>query len=173
MQKKNCTLVAWTENGQVRMILSLVQAGAVYYLEKARRLEEGYSEVYNAGDEISWLLRWSGALEDCAVYYLRFGLYRDAYKCYDAAARVCSYCSDELWLQGCRCDFPTLPLLYRFLAMHGRCRQLVRKYPALQLDYRGSELESDYLWFTTDDRDSEAEVCGCIEYLKARDFGKS
>ena len=71
MQKKNCTLVAWTENGQVRMIPSLVQAGAVYYLEKARRLEEGYSEVCNAGDEISWLLRWSGALEDCAVYYLR------------------------------------------------------------------------------------------------------
>lgn len=57
--------------------------------------------------------------------------------------------------------------------MHGRCRQLVRKHPALQLDYRGSELESDYLWFTTDDRDSEAEVDGCIEYLKARDFGKS
>ena len=157
MQKKNCTLVAWTENGQVRMIPSLVQAGAVYYLEKARRLEEGYSEVYNAGDEISWLLRWSGALEDCAVYYLRFGLYRDAYKCYAAAARVCSYCSDE----------------YRFLAMHGRCRELVRKHPALQLDYRGSELESDYLWFTTDDRDCEVEVDGCIEYLKARDFGKS
>ena len=91
---------------------------------------------------------------------------------YKNAAMVCAYCSDRLWLQGEACDFPVLPLLYRFLSMHRQCVKLSLKDEFLRNRYKDSELEGHYLLFTLDDQNLEREFSECYESMKAWRFGK-
>lgn len=169
MSSKKYTLVAWTENGEVRMVPSLIHVASKPYRDRIERVESRWEEV---NDEIGWLLAQSRAHEDFARFLLRVGHPRKAYVEFENAARVCIWCSDTLWLQGESCDFPALPLLYRFLAMHRECVRLAAKDRFLTLAYEGSELESDYLFFTRDDRETERIFDACFESRKAWRFGK-
>lgn len=169
MANKKYTLAAWTENGQVRMIPSLVNELSVPYREKIERLKGLWQEVEN---EVGWLLAQSRAHEEFARFLLRVGYPNEAYVEFENAAKVCLYCSDSLWLQGVRGDFPTLPLYYRFLAMHRQCLQLTKESPILKNCYEEGELKGLYLWLTIDDREWDEEFDRCIESRKAWRFGK-
>lgn len=168
MSGKHFTLVAWTEHGEVRMVPSLVNIASEPYRERIGGLESCREDVE---DEIGWLLARSRAHEDLAGFLLGVGYPREAYLEYEKAARVCVFCSDELWLQGQDCDFPALPLLYRFLAMHRECVRLASRDPFLMGTYKGSDLESDYLFFTLDDRREEQEMDQSRESMRAWRFG--
>lgn len=168
MQNKKYTLVAWTEKGELHMVPSLVNEVSLPYREKIARLENQGWE-----DEIGWLLALSNAHEKLALFFLSVGYPVEAYIEYKNAAMVCSYCSDHLWLQGVSCDFPALPLLYRFLSMHWKARDLARKHPVAWGMYRDSELERSYLFFTRDDRETDREFDEAMASRKAWSFGKS
>ena len=45
MSSKNYTLVAWTENGEVRMVPSLVNVAAEPYKDRIARLEARWENV--------------------------------------------------------------------------------------------------------------------------------
>lgn len=166
---KSYQLVAWTERGEVRMVPSLLEALSLPYRERIAAIEAQWEHVE---DETGWLYAQSKAHEAFARFLLRAGRPREAYTEYENAARVCTYCSDGLWLQGEACDFPILPLLYRFLSMHRECIKLALKDAFLRHLYEGSVLESDYLFFTTDDRITERECNDSYASMKAWAFGK-
>ena len=165
-KSKSYSLVAWTENGQVRMIPSLVNELKVPYEEKIARIESLDYE-----NEVGWLLARSRSWEEYARFFLNVGYYKQAYHCYDNAAQVCTFCSDSLWCQSETCEVPTLPLLYRFLSMHNRCKRLIKEHLSLQFEYNGSDLERSYLFFTRDDRRTEIEFRESYESMKAWRFG--
>ncbi len=164
---KSSTLVAWTENGQLRMVPSLVNEMKIPYEEKIARIE---AQEYE--NEVGWLLARSRSWEEYARFFMNLAYYKQAYQCYDNAARVCTYCSDALWRQSETCEFPTLPLLYRFLSMHNRCRQLTKEHPALRYEYEGSDLQRSYLFFTQDDWRTEIEFRESYESMRAWRFGR-
>ena len=170
MSNKKCTLVAWTEKGTLRMVPSLVNIVSEPYREKIESLESQWEDVE---DEIGWLLARSRAHEEFARFLLDIGYHRESYEEYRNAAVVCAGCSDELWLQGENCDFPALPLLYRFLSMHRQCVRLALRDVFLRNRYKGSDLEERYLFFTLDDRIAEKEFSDILESRKAWRFGKT
>lgn len=165
-KSKSYSLVAWTENGQVRMVPSLVNEMKVPYEEKIARIE---SQDYK--NEVGWLIAQSKAWEEYARFFLNLGYYKQAYQCYENAARVCSFCSDIFWVQDENSERPIMPLYYRFLSMHNRCKWLIRQYPVLKDEYRNSDLEKSYLFYSSDDRRREQEVNESYESMKAWHFG--
>lgn len=168
MAKKSYSLVAWTEKGQVRMIPSLVNEMKVPYEEKIARLD---SLEYN--DEQEWLLDRSRAWEEYAEFYLSAGYYRQAYQCFESAALVISPCSDLLWVQDMNSERPVMPLYYRFLAMHGKCKQLIGQHLELQNEYNGSRLERNYLFYTEDERREWRQMQESYQSMKAWTFWKN
>lgn len=168
MSSKKYTLVAWTGNGSLRMAPSLVNVASEPYRERIGQLEARWEEVE---DEVGWLLARSRAHERFARFLLSIGHPREAYGEYKKAAMVCAYCSDELWLQGESCDFPALPLLYRFLSMHRQCVRLALKDEYLSRCYKGSDLEGQYLFFTLDDRITDREFSESYASMRAWRFG--
>ena len=168
MSSKNYTLVAWTENGNLRMVPSLVNIAAEPYKARIEQLEAQWEDVE---DEIGWLLARSRAHERFARFLLSVGYPREAYEEYRNAAMVCACCSDELWLQGEACDFPALPLLYRFLSMHRQCVRLALKDDFLRNRYKGSDLEGHYHFFTLDDQITEREFSESYASMRAWRFG--
>ncbi len=169
MSNKKYTLVAWTENGQLRMIPSLINECSLPYRERIEWLDGHYPDDDN---EIGWILARSRAHETLARFFLSVGRPREAYLEYENAALVCAWCSDDLWLQGTRCDFPALPLLYRFLSMHRRCVLLACKSPLIKGMYEGSDLERHYHFFTLDDVMDDREINAELESIRAWEFGK-
>ena len=165
---KKYVLAAWTENGKVHMIPSLVNELSVPYRERIENLETRSQDFET---EVGWLLAQSRAHENFARFLLRVGYPREAYIEYENAAIVCSRCSDTLWLQDDNCCYPTLPLLYRFLSMHRECVRLASSNPFLDNRYKGSELESLYRWFNTDTRILEREIGESLATLRAWRFG--
>jgi hypothetical protein len=164
------TLVAWTDHGQLRMIPSLVEASAKPFKERIDRLEQ--DDAFALRDEVGWLIERSCAYETLACYYLRMGCTREAFDACEQAALVCACCSDRLWLQGSRCDFPALPLLGRFHAMHARCRELARNNPTLRFRYRESDVRRWYVFFTTDEREDWRELSEELATARAFRFGR-
>ena len=162
-------LVAWTDHGRLRMIPSLVEELARPDLE---RLEEQDRCPEDGTAEIDWLIGRSCEYERLADFFRRVGDWEEEYRALDLAARVCSWCSDSLWLQGTHSDFPALPLLYRFLAMHGRALRLARQHPLLMERYQGSTLESHFLWFTRDEREDDETFRAETERRRAWRFGR-
>ena len=150
------------------MVPSLVNEMKIPYEEKIARIESQDNE-----DEVGWLLARSRSWEEYARFFFGLGYFMQAYRCYDKAAQVCTYCSDYLWLQSETCEYPTLPLLYRFLSMHNRCKWLIKGHPALRYEYEGSDLERYYLSFTRDDRISEIEIHESYESIRAWHFGRT
>ena len=168
MANKSYSLVAWTEKGQVRMIPSLVNEMKIPYEEKIARLD---SLEYD--DEQEWLLQRSGAWEEYAEFLLNLGYYKQAYRCFENAALVISPCSDLLWVQDMNSERPVMPLYYRFLAMHGKCKRLIGQHPELQNEYKGSRLEGNYLFYTEDERREMQEMRESYQSMKAWSFGKN
>lgn len=162
---KSYSIVAWTCNGQVRMVPSLVNEMKVPYEEKISRLE---SLEYD--DEEDKLFAISRAWEEYAEFYLNLGYCRRAYHCYENAALALSPSSETLWVQEMNSERPILSLYKRFLSMHGHCRQLISQYPALRCEYEGSRLERNYLYYTEDERREWSEMCESYENLKAWHF---
>lgn len=170
MSNKKYTLVAWTENGRLRMVPSLINECSLPYRERIEWLENHYPEDEN---EIGWLMARSRTHERFARFLLSVGHAREAYLEYANAAMVCTLCSDTLWLQGENCEFPTLPLLYRFLSMHRQCLMLALKDEYIRNLYRGSDLEGHYLFFTLDDRSTNREFSEINESMRAWRFGEA
>lgn len=81
-KSKSYSLVAWTENGQVRMIPSLVNEMKVPYEEKIARI---VAEDYE--NEVGWLIARSRSWEDYARFFLNLGYFKQAYQCYDLLFR--------------------------------------------------------------------------------------
>ena len=169
MPNKKYTLVAWTEDGNVRMVPSLVNELSAPYRERIENLQAMDAEVEN---EVGWLIARSRAHEQLARLLLGAGYRMEAYTEYENAAEVCTLCSDILWRQGEMGEFPTLPLLHRFLAMHRECMRLVQRVPALKVRYEGSRLEGHYQWFTIDERAWAEEFEEVGETRRAWRFGK-
>ena len=96
-------LVAWTDHGRLRMIPSLVEELARPDLE---RLEEQDRCPEDGTAEIDWLIGRSCEYERLADFFRRVGDWEEEYRALDLAARVCSWCSDSLWLQGTHSDSP-------------------------------------------------------------------
>lgn len=170
MSNKKYTLVAWTEKGQVRMIPSLVNEAAEPYRRRIAHLESLCDEIE---DEIGWLITRSRAHEAFARFLLDVGHPREAYVEYSNAAIVCTLCSERLWVNGDRCDFPEIHLFSRFLAMHHECIRLARHDRFIAISYERSELRRDYLYFIRDDNDIEQELNNIHEDQKAWRFGKN
>lgn len=166
-KSKSYSLVAWTENGQVRMVPSLVNEMKAPYQEKIARIE---SQDYE--NEATWLIARSRAWEEYAGFFLDLGYYKQAYRCYENAARICTYCSDIFWVQDENSERPVLPLFRRFLSMHNRCKSLIRSHASLKDEYVGSDLEDSYLFYTLDERRLERELLECHESMKAWRFGR-
>ena len=171
MAEKHPTLVAWTDHGELRMIPSLVEESAALFRERIERLERDWD--FEARDEIGWLIERSSAYEALACYYLRLGCTEQAFDAYESAALQCCYCSDRLWLQGVCCDYPTLPLLGRFHAMHVLCRDLSRSSQALRQRYLESDVRCWYLAFTTDEREMDREWREISTLKRAWQFGRN
>ena len=70
-KSKSYSLVAWTENGQVRMIPSLVNEMKVPYEEKIARIE---SQDYQ--NEVGWLIAQSRAWEEYARFFLQLDYFK-------------------------------------------------------------------------------------------------
>ena len=168
MSNKTYSLVAWTEDGEVRMIPSLINECSLPYRQRIASLESQWGKTEN---EVGLIIAQSRAHEDLARFFLRVGRIREAYQEYENAAEVCAICYDDLWVQGDRCDGPMLPLYKRFLAMHSRCLDLVGKYSSLRRYYEGSHLQSRFLWFTLDTRNERKERRDAREARKAWRFG--
>lgn len=168
MAFKSYSLVAWTEEGKVRMVPSLVNEMKVPYEEKIARLE---SREYD--DELEWLLDRSRAWEEYAEFFLDLGYFRQAYRCYENAALSTTPGSDLLWVQDLDSERPVMPLYYRFLAMHGKCRELIGQHPGLQEEYSAGRLERSYLFYTQDERREWREMQESCQSMKAWSFGKS
>lgn len=173
MEKNGYALAAWTENGQLRMVPSLVNEAAIPYRKKIDRLANDWNVDRTDAQEIGWLLAQSHAHEEYALFLLRVGCAKEAYEEYSNAAQVCLYCSDRLWLQGTRGDFPVLPLYHRFHAMHRKAWELTRNDPSLQFQYENGGLKGLYLWMTIDERDDDAEFEQILEYKRAWRFGRT
>ena len=172
MANKKYALAAWTENGQIRMIPSLVNELSVPYREKIEHLEGQWNVDRNEGEEIGYILAKSRAHEAFARFLLRVGYPKEAYLEYENAAKVCLYCSDNLWLQGVSGDFPVLPLYHRFLAMHRQCVLLTEGNPVLKARYEQGELKGLYLWITIDERETDEEFDRAFEIRRAWRFGR-
>ena len=171
MENKKYTLVAWTEKGEVHMIPSMVNELSIPYRQRIAELEGRWKDI-DDDNEVAWLITRSKAHESLARFFLRVGRPQEAYEEYSNAAIVCATCSDHFWLQGVRAEFPTLPLLYRFLAMHRKALELAKKHPVLKNRYEGGQLEGLYLLFTWDDWESEKEFEEASQIRRAWRFGK-
>ncbi len=173
MANKKYALAAWTENGRIRMVPSLVNELSAPYREKIERLDGEWDVDRTEDEEVGWILARSRAHEEFARFLLRVGYPREAFVEYGNAAQVCLLCSDRLWLQGPRGDFPVLPLYHRFHAMHRKVWLLTRESPVLKSRYECGELKGLYLWMTLDERDWNEEFDAAIECRKAWRFGRS
>ena len=169
MPNKKYTLVAWTEKGQVRMVPSLINEAAEPYRRRIVHLQS----IQEVKDEIGWLLTRSRAHEAFARFLLSVGHSREAFVEYSNAAIVCTLCSDRLWIEGDRCDFPEIHLLSRFLTMHRECVRLAHEDRFLALSYEHSEVRKDFLCFTRDERDARRVLDEVWDEMKAWKFGKS
>jgi hypothetical protein len=135
----NCyQLVAWTENGQVRMLPSEVTDYLNAELEAINRLIGRIR--YRTAYELSDIFRASQAYEKLAVRLLDLGQVEDAFEQYVQAAKCCLYSSE--WDDTEWGEVLCKPLRGRFFAMFNECRDLIRKYPRLQYNWDASGLQA-------------------------------
>lgn len=158
---KSYALTAWTDNGQVRMIPSLVDKLRKVYENRIAKLES--QNRYCEYDELDWLLSISEAWEKYGKFHIRHGDYNAAYRCYIQAAYACAECSDGLEMDG------ILPheLSSRLCVMYNQCIQLVRLYPALRDKENSLTLRKLSRWAYPTRRETEEEFRESQEYMKA------
>lgn len=127
---KTSQLVAWAENGRVRMLPSLVRQLEQSYIEQIEDIES--LRPFHFREQPKYLIELSRAYENLGVYYERVGYIRDAFDAYAAAAIEVTNVDDFWW---CDCDegfVLSQPFRGRFFTMYGQCRRLLRKLPALR-----------------------------------------
>ena len=134
-------LVAWTRQGQVRMIPSEVTAFMQASAETLDRL--GAAVRYGTRFEVQDLLQLSSAYEKFAFQLLDLGRIADAFLQLARAADCCcrtdsgwTY-NDEYGESLCR------PLRGRFFAMFCQCKELLRNYPKFKPFWNKSRLDRD------------------------------
>ncbi len=170
MPSKKYTLVAWTENGEVRLVPSLINDAAEPYRRRIAYLESFRGDVE---DEGGWLIAQSRAHEAFARFLLRVGHPREAYVEFSNAAVVCTFCPDTVRAQGGTGDPRARALAGRFLAMHSECVRLAQMDRLLGLIYEGGELQRRYLHYTRDSIEVKRESNEIQDTRKAWKFGKS
>ncbi len=139
---KSSQLVAWTENGRVRMLPSLVRQLAQPYIEQIEDIES--LRPFHFREQPKYLIELSRAYENLGVYYECVGYIRDAFDAYAAAAIEVTDVDDFWW---CDCDegfVLSQPFRGRFFTMYGQCRRLLRKHPALRNTASFAALMDDY-----------------------------
>lgn len=139
---KSSQLVAWTENGRVRMLPSLVRQLAQPYIEQIEDIES--LRPFHFREQSKYLIELSRSYENLGVYYERVGYIRDAFDAYAAAAIEVTNVDDFWW---CDCDegfVLSMPFRGRFFTMYGQCRRLLRKLPALRDTAAYAALMDDY-----------------------------
>ena len=161
---KSYALVAWTDNGRVRLNPGLLDDEILRDLDETCRLKLAFLRELERRDaagrrcrgyarrEIDARIALSRSYERLAGTFLLAARIRDAWWALGQAAEVCADASDALWVQGENSSHPAFPLLHRFYEMHGQALRLARRYPSLRKLYRGSGLERDYLEFSLDQR---------------------
>lgn len=180
---KTYALVAWTENGRVRMVPSLANEYKHELLEELITLTEAFNKrqwerdrhgrfTMTPGEEIDGRIEISLAYERLAGVYLDSDAVRDACWALCKAADWCADCSDGLWIYDANSFYPAVPLVRRFYEMHRQVLRLVRQHPSLREIYRGSQLESDFLLFSKDRRLMQEEIREGDEWRKAMNFGR-
>lgn len=168
MENKTRQLVAWTENGQVRMIPSLVQLFAQPFKDRIEALE---SHPRPFKEQPEYLIELSRAHEALGRYYERLGHIREAFDACVAAALAVTYADDIWW---CDCDegfFLCQPFQGRFLAMYGQCRRLFRKHPFLKDTSSFEKLQHEYVLLTAVSNIWSAEFDEAAETARAWRFG--
>lgn len=169
-------LVAWTDNGQVRMLPSEVAAFLQAELDAINRLigKIRYRSVYERGD----IFQVSQAYEKLAVRLLGLGQIEDAFEQYVQAAQCCL--SSKEWNDTEWGEILCKPLSGRFFAMFCECKDLVKKYPRLKYNWGKSGLRDSCNLVTYAFNCFENELKACTgdpkearEYTKALRFGKN
>lgn len=179
---KKYALVAWTENGKVRMTPWLSKEVEGSLLDELCTLTHDFSVrseerdrhgrfLMTPEEEIDARITLSMAYEKLADFYLETEAVNDAWWAMVRAAEYCADCSDGLWVYDTNSFYPAIPLVRRFYAMHSRILQLVKQHAPLRHLYRGSELEQDYLTFSKDRRLFQEEVREAEEWRRAMRFG--
>jgi hypothetical protein len=158
----NYQLVAWTEDGQVRMIPSEVNAFMLEGLDEIERLIDGIR--YGTRHEVGDILRVSYACERLGLRLLGVGRLDDAFLMYVRAAEYCCS-SDNNWEDTEYGEVLCRPLRGRFFAMFCQCKDLVRQYPRLRPVWAVSGLQGTCDFVTSADRLIEAEIAGWYDYL--------
>lgn len=173
---KSYQLVTWTEKGQVRMILSLVDAFIHDEVEKLDRICDRvrYGSYHEVGD----LLKVSSAYEKLALEVLALGQTESAFLLLAEAAFCCT-ASRGNWEDTEWGEILCKPLRGRFFAMFCACKDLVRKYPQLRYAWEESGLSGVCDRITEVDRTFFIDQCGDpadireAQYLtEALKFGK-
>ncbi|MBO4416505.1 MAG: hypothetical protein J5801_00120 [Bacteroidales bacterium] len=170
-------LVAWTCNGQVRMIPSEVTSFMHQSLDEIDSLIDKVR--YGTRYEVRDLLQVSEAYERFGFRLLELGRIEDAFNQFAEAADCCCRSEnnwkydDEFGAILCR------PLRGRFFAMYGRCKDLVWQYPALKYKMSESGLDKTLDIVTEADQtwrlmwaDEERESRENREFAKALNFGR-
>ena len=131
-------LVAWTENGRVKMIPSEVNA---FMLDDLAGIERLVDRVrYGTDHEIGDILRVSRACERLGIRLLGVGRMEDAFLLFAQAAECCCS-SDGNWVDTDYGGMLCKPLRGRFFTMFCLCKGLVRRYPRLKLAWEASGLQ--------------------------------
>jgi hypothetical protein len=173
---KSYRLVAWTDNGQVRMLPSEVNTFIHEELDKIDRL--GDSVRYGTYHEVHDLLQLSSAYEMLAIRLLDLGRMEDAFIQFSQAA-LCCPASWNNWEDTEWGEMLCKPLRGRFFAMYCTCKDLVRAYPRLRYCWAKSGLQEACKEITHRDALIKAEIestNGNIRedraYSRALQFGK-
>lgn len=167
---KKCQLVAWTQNGQVKMIPSLVADMAEPYVQRIQDIRE---EPRARGEEAETqqLLRLSRAHETLARFFMRVGYWEDAFLQYTEAALTVTNGSDELWNDAEVGFLLHTPLEHRFLAMFNSCRQIAEEHPAIKGSVQWQRLLHKWQVVTDVHRKWSAERREITQIARAWKFG--
>ena len=132
-------LVAWTENGRLRMIPSEIHSFMQNELEGIKRLSANIG--YGTWHEVRDILRVSRAYEKLGLWLIELGRNIDAFNQFVAAAQCCLWCTSECWEDTDEGEILCSPLRGRFFAMFGKCKELTRSCPNTKRLWKGSGLQ--------------------------------
>ena len=169
MKNRTRQLVAWTDQGQVRMIPSLVRQFAQPLLERIADLN--HRRPHDFREQPRYLIELSRVYEDLGRYYERMGYIREAFDTYVSATVVVTYVDDFWW---CNCDEGTVlskPFWGRFFAMNDQCRRLFKKHPGLKDTTSYEILMHEFSYVTAVTDRWHAEFNEAMETSRAWRFG--
>ena len=164
--------MAWTENGQVKMLPSLVAEMAEPYVRRIQAIE-AEPQAWGEEAETEQLLRQSRAHEALARFFLRVGYWKDAFIQYSLAAMAVTNCTDNRWIDAGEGYILYAPLDHRFMAMYGKCCRIAEEHPAIKQSIQWQKLHCEWRVVTTMDRFWDAEFDEGLEAAKAWRFGKN